>query len=225
MDKITESVLEKIQEYIIPQMIEDGFDNDAQIIAAYQSLILSAKHYSMPDGGRLMEITDFNVPLKNGFVLPEQSITLDYRDDDGVVFLLCVNVGLDDCSKLISNESIITKIIESGSKSITIIVQFAFYDDECGVNPVVAILPNNCITEDKQLEFIPFTMLRQLAEDYDIKQCMSDITEDIFTVYEFGLALSCGVDVNKDSNKGFVRNVDGQNVWDDSILNLSLGVN
>jgi len=54
---------------------------------------------------------------------------------------------------------------------------------------------------------------------------MSDITEDIFTVYEFGLALSCGVDVNKNSKKGFVRNVDGQNVWDDSIMNLSLGVN
>ena len=45
MDKITESVLEYIQEYIIPQMIEDGFDNDAQIIASYQALILSAKHY------------------------------------------------------------------------------------------------------------------------------------------------------------------------------------
>ena len=226
MNKITESILEDIQEYIIPQMIEDGFDNDAQIIAAYQALILSAKHYSLPDGGRLMEITDFNVPLKNGFVLPGQSITLDYRDDDGdTIFLLCVNVGLDDCSKLISNESVITKIIESGSKSITIIAQFAFSDDECGVNPVVAILPNNCITEDKQLEFIPFTMMRQSADNFDIKQCMSEITADIFTVYEFGLALSCGVDVNKDSKKGFVRNVDGQSVWDDSILNLSLGVN
>ena len=225
MNKITESVLEDIQEYIIPQMIEDGFDNDAQIIAAYQSLILSAKHYSLPDGGRLMEITDFNAPLKNGFVLPGQSITLDYRDDDRTVFLLCVNVGLDDCSKFISNESVIAKIMESGNKSITIIVQFAFYDDTCGVNPVVAILTDNCITEDKQLEFMPFTMLRQLAEAYDIKQCMADITEDIFTVYEFGLALSCGVDVNKNSKKGFVRNIDGQNVWDDSILNLSLGVN
>lgn len=226
MNKITESVLEDIQEYIIPQMIEDGFENDAQIIAAYQALILSAKHYSLPDGGRLMEITDFNVPLKNGFILPEQSITLDYIDDDGdTIFLLCVNVGLDDCSKLISNESVITKIIESGSKSITIIAQFAFSDDECGVNPVVAILPNNCITEDKQLEFIPFTMMRQSADNFDIKQCMSEITADIFTVYEFGLALSCGVDVNKDSKKGFVRNVDGQSVWDDSILNLSLGVN
>lgn len=64
-----------------------------------------------------------------------------------------------------------------------------------------------------------------IADDYDIKQCMADITEDIFTVYEFGLALSCGVDVNKNSKKGFVRNVDGQNVWDDNILNLSLGVN
>lgn len=228
MNKITESVLENIQKYIIPQMIEDGFENDAQVIAAYQALILSAKHYSLPDGGRLMEITDFKVPLKDGFVLPEQSITLDYRDDDCIVFILCVNVCLDDCGKLISNESVITKIMESGSKSITIIVQFAFYDDECGVNPVVAILPNNCITEDKQLEFMPFTMLRQLSESSDkiyIAQCMSDITEDIFTVYEFGLALSCGVDVNKDSRKGFVRNVDGQNVWDDSIMNLSLGVN
>lgn len=225
MNKITESVLESIQEYIIPQMIEDGFENDAQVIAAYQTLILSAKHYSLPDGGRLMEITDFNVPLKNGFVLPEQSITLDYRDDDVTVFLLCVNVGLDDCSKFISDESVIAKIIESGSKSITIVVQFAFYDDTCGVNPVVAIVPNNCITEDKHLEFIPFTMLRQLADEYDIKQCMADITEDIFTVYEFGLALSCGVDVNKDSKRGFVRNVDGRNVWDDSIFNLSLAVN
>lgn len=225
MDKITESVLEYIQEYIIPQMIEDGFDNDAQIIASYQALILSAKHYSLPDGGRLMEITDFNAPLKNGFVLPGQSITLDYRDDDRTIFLLCVNVGLDDCSKFISNESVIAKIIESGSKSITIVVQFAFYDDACGVNPVVAILPNNCITEDKQLEFIPFTMLRQVVDSFDIKKCMADITEGIFTVYEFGLALSCGVDVNKNSKKGFVRNVDGQNVWDDSIMNLSLGVN
>ena len=225
MDKITESVLEDIQEYIIPQMIEDGFDNDAQIIAAYQTLILSAKHYSLPDGGRLMEITDFNAPLKNGFVLPGQSITLDYRDDGDTMFLLCVNVGLDDCSKLISNDSVITKIIESGSKSITIVVQFAFNDDEYGVNPVVAILPNNCITEDKQLEFIPFTMLRQSADNFNIKQCMSEITADIFTVYEFGLALSCGVDVNKNSKKGFVRNIDGQNVWDDSILNLSFGVN
>jgi len=225
MNKITESVLENIQEYIIPQMIEDGFDNDAQIIAAYQTLILSAKHYSLPDGGRLMEITDFNAMLKNGFVLPGQSITLDYRDDGDTMFLLCVNVGLDDCSKLISNDSVITKIIESGSKSITIVVQFAFNDDEYGVNPVVAILPNNCITEDKQLEFIPFTMLRQSADNFNIKQCMSEITADIFTVYEFGLALSCGVDVNKNSKKGFVRNVDGQNVWDDSILSLSLGVN
>ena len=225
MNKITESVLENIQEYIIPQMIEDGFDNDAQIIAAYQTLILSAKHYSLPDGGRLMEITDFNAMLKNGFVLPGQSITLDYRDDGDTMFLLCVNVGLDDCSKLISNDSVITKIIESGSKSITIVVQFAFNDDEYGVNPVVAILPNNCITEDKQLEFIPFTMLRQSADNFNIKQCMSEITADIFTVYEFGLALSCGVDVNKDSKKGFVRNVDGRNVWDDNILNLSLGVN
>lgn len=225
MNKITESVLENIQEYIIPQMIEDGFDNDAQIIAAYQTLILSAKHYSLPDGGRLMEITDFNAMLKNGFVLPGQSITLDYRDDGDTMFLLCVNVGLDDCSKLISNDSVITKIIESGSKSITIVVQFAFNDDEYGVNPVVAILPNNCITEDKQLEFIPFTMLRQSADNFNIKQCMSEITADIFTVYEFGLALSCGVDVNKDSKKGFVRNVDGKNVWDDSILSLSLGVN
>ena len=225
MNKITESVLENIQEYIIPQMIEDGFDNDAQIIAAYQTLILSAKHYSLPDGGRLMEITDFNAMLKNGFVLPGQSITLDYRDDGDTMFLLCVNVGLDDCSKLISNESVIAKIIESGSKSITIVVQFAFNDDEYGVNPVVAILPNNCITEDKQLEFIPFTMLRQSADNFNIKQCMSEITADIFTVYEFGLALSCGVDVNKDSKKGFVRNVDGKNVWDDSILSLSLGVN
>ena len=225
MNKITESVLENIQEYIIPQMIEDGFDNDAQIIAAYQTLILSAKHYSLPDGGRLMEITDFNAMLKNGFVLPGQSITLDYRDDGDTMFLLCVNVGLDDCSKLISNDSVITKIIESGSKSITIVVQFAFNDDEYGVNPVVAILPNNYITEDKQLEFIPFTMLRQSADNFNIKQCMSEITADIFTVYEFGLALSCGVDVNKNSKKGFVRNVDGQNVWDDSILSLSLGVN
>ena len=225
MNKITESVLENIQEYIIPQMIEDGFDNDAQIIAAYQTLILSAKHYSLPDGGRLMEITDFNAMLKNGFVLPGQSITLDYRDDGDTMFLLCVNVGLDDCSKLISNDSVITKIIESGSKSITIVVQFAFNDDEYGVNPVVAILPNNCITEDKQLEFIPFTMLRQSADNFNIKQCMSEITADIFTVYEFGLALSCGVDVNKNSKKGFVRNVDGKNVWDDSILSLSLGVN
>ena len=63
MNKITESVLENIQEYIIPQMIEDGFDNDAQIIAAYQTLILSAKHYSLPDGGRLMEITGFNASV------------------------------------------------------------------------------------------------------------------------------------------------------------------
>ena len=225
MSKTKQEMLQYIDKYIIPQMIEDGFDNDAQIIAAYQSLILSAKHYSLPDGGRLMEITDFNVPLKNGFVLPGQSITLDYSDDDCIVFLLCVNVGLDDCGKLISNESVITKIIESGSNSITIIVQFAFYDDEYGVNPVVAILPNNCITEDKQLEFIPFTMLRQSADNFNIKQCMSEITADIFTVYEFGLALSCGVDVNKDSKKGFVRNVDGKNVWDDSILSLSLGVN
>ena len=225
MSKTKQEMLQYIDKYIIPQMIEDGFENDAQIIAAYQALILSAKHYSMPDGGRLMEITDFNVPLKNGFVLPGQSITLDYRDDDGTMFLLCVNVGLDDCSKLISNESIIAKIMESGSKSITIIVQFAFYDDTCGVNPVVAILPNNCITENKQLEFIPFTMMRQSADNFDIKQCMSEITADIFTVYEFGLALSCGVDVNKNSKKGFVRNVDGQNVWDDSILNLSFGVN
>ena len=225
MNKITESVLENIQEYIIPQMIEDGFDNDAQIIAAYQTLILSAKHYSLPDGGRLMEITDFNAMLKNGFVLPGQSITLDYRDDGDTMFLLCVNVGLDDCSKLISNDSVITKIIESGSKSITIVVQFAFNDDEYGVNPVVAILPNNCITEDKQLEFIPFTMLRQSADNFNIKQCMSEITADIFTVYEFGLALSCGVDVNKNSKKGFVRNIDGQNVWDDDIMNLSLAVN
>ena len=115
MEKITESVLEYIQEYIIPQMIEDGFYNDAQIIASYQALILSAKHYSLPDGGRLMEITDFNAPLKNGFVLPDQSITLDYCDDGDTMFLLCVNVGLDDCSKLISNDSVITKIIESGS--------------------------------------------------------------------------------------------------------------
>ena len=204
MNKITESVLENIQEYIIPQMIEDGFDNDAQIMAAYQALILSAKHYSLPDGGRLMEITDFNAPLKNGFVLPDQSITLDYCYDGDTMFLLCVNVGLDDCSKLISNDSVITKIIESGSKSITIVVQFAFYDDACGVNPVVAILPDNCITEDNQLEFIPFTMLRQCADNFDIKQCMSEITEDIFTVYEFGLALSCGVDVNKNSKKGYL---------------------
>ena len=66
----------------------------------------------------------------------------------------------------------------------------------------------HCFPVTIQLEFIPFTMMRQSADNFDIKQCMSEITADIFTVYEFGLALSCGVDVNKNSKKGFVRNVD-----------------
>ena len=81
--------------------------------------------------------------------------------------LLCVMLGW--MIAILLAESVIAKIIESGSKSITIVVQFAFYDDACGVNPVVAILPNNCITEDKQLEFIPFTMLRQVVDSFDIK--------------------------------------------------------
>ena len=226
MKETIEEVLSDIQG-IAEQMKETGYDADSIVVKAYCDLIKTAKHYSLPEGGRLMEITDFTVPFKNGFSLPEKCITLDYLSNHGGTrFLLCASVSLQDCRGIVNSESVVNAIISSGSDAITIVVQFEFYDDDCGVNPVTAIIPSNCINEDN-LEFIPFTMLRQMAEHFDIKERMKDITEDIFTVYELGLALSCQnvKEINGNSRKGLVRVVNGENVWYDEIHNLSLVVN
>ena len=225
MKETIEEVLSDIQG-IAEQMKETGYDADSIVVKAYCDLIKTAKHYSLPEGGRLMEITDFTVPFKNGFSLPEKCITLDYLSNHGGTrFLLCVSVSLQDCRGIVNSESVVDAIISSGSETITIVVQFDFYDNDCGINPVTAIIPNNCI-KDNSLEFIPFTMLRQMAEHFDIKECMKDITEDIFTVYELGLALSCQnvKEVNGNSRKGLVRVVNGENIWYDEIHNLSLVV-
>lgn len=226
MKETIEEVLSDIKG-IADQMKETGYNDDATIVNAYCDLIKTAKHYSLPEGGRLMEITDFTVPFKNGFVLPEKCITFDYNNNDGGTrFVLCASVSLQDCRGIVNSESVVTAIMNSGSESITMVMQFDFYDDDCGINPVTAIIPNNCINDD-HLEFIPFTMLRQLAEHLDVKECMKDITEDIFVVYELGLALSCQnvKEVNEQSRKGLVRVVNGENVWYDEIHNLSLVVN
>ena len=226
MKETIEEVLSDIQG-IAEQMKETGYDADSIVVKAYCDLIKTAKHYSLPEGGRLMEITDFTVPFKNGFSLPEKCITLDYLSNHGGTrFLLCASVSLQDCRGIVNSESVVNAIISSGSDAITIVVQFEFYDDDCGVNPVTAIIPSNCINEDN-LEFIPFTMLRQMAEHFDIKERMKDITEDIFTVYELGLALSCQnvKEINGNSRKGLVRVVNGENIWYDEIHNLSLVVN
>ena len=225
MKETIEEVLSDIQG-IAEQMKETGYDADSIVVKAYCDLIKTAKHYSLPEGGRLMEITDFTVPFKNGFSLPEKCITLDYLSNHGGTrFLLCVSVSLQDCRGIVNSESVVDAIISSGSETITIVVHFDFYDNDCGINPVTAIIPNNCI-KDNSLEFIPFTMLRQMAEHFDIKECMKDITEDIFTVYELGLALSCQnvKEVNGNSRKGLGRVVNGENIWYDEIHNLSLVV-
>lgn len=225
MKETIEEVLSDIKG-IADQMKETGYNDDATIVNAYCDLIKTAKHYSLPEGGRLMEITDFTVPFKNGFSLPEKCITLDYLSNHGGTrFLLCASVSLQDCRGIVNSESVVNAIISSGSESITMVMQFDFYDDDCGINPVTAIIPNNCINDD-HLEFIPFTMLRQFAEHLDIKECMKDITEDIFVVYELGLALSCQnvKEVNEQSRKGLVRVVNGENIWYDEIHNLSLVV-
>jgi len=226
MKETIEEVLSDIQG-IADQMKETGYNNDATIVNAYCDLIKTAKHYSLPEGGRLMEITDFTVPFKNGFILPQKCITFDYKNNDGGTrFVLCASVSLQDCRGIVNSESVVTAIMNSGSESITMVMQFDFYDDDCGINPVTAIIPNNCINDD-HLEFIPFTMLRQLAEHLDVKECMKDITDDIFVVYELGLALSCQnvKEVNEQSRRGLVRVVNGENIWYDEIHNLSLVVN
>lgn len=226
MKETIEEVLSDIKG-IADQMKETGYNDDATIVNAYCDLIKTAKHYSLPEGGRLMEITDFTVPFKNGFVLPQKCITFDYSNNNGGTrFVLCASVSLQDCRGIVNSESVVTAIMNSGSESITMVMQFDFYDDDCGINPVTAIIPNNCIN-DEHLEFIPFTMLRQFAEHLDIKECMKDITEDIFVVYELGLALSCQnvKEINDRSRKGLVRVVNGENIWYDEIHNLSLVVN
>lgn len=216
MNKIKQEIISHIDKYIIPALEKHGFDNDIEIMKNYKKIISFSKHYSLPDGGRLMEITDFNVPLKNGFVLPKNSVTFDYVDDYGAqVFVLCASMKAGEIP------------LRDGSDIVTMIVQFAFGDGFCGVNPLVAVVGNKCITSEDDLEFFPIIMMEQIATTLNIDNCSADIVDDVFCAYELGLALSCDNDVmiNKNSKRGFVRNINGQNIWDDGILNVSLGVN
>lgn len=226
MNKIKQEVLNHIDKYIIPELEKHGFDSDIEIMKNYKKIISFSKHYSLPDGGRLMEITDFNVPLKNGFVLPKNSVTFDYVDDYGAqVFVLCASMKAGEIP--LRDNGFISAVTESGSDIVTMIVQFAFGDDFCGVNPLVAVVGNKCITSEDDMEFFPVIMMEQIATTVNIDNCSADIVDDVFCAYELCLALSCDNDVtiNKNSKKGFVRNINGQNIWDDGILNVSLGVN
>jgi len=234
-DIIKQQVLLDINEVAIPFLEEHGFVNDVAVMRAYETLIKSAKHYSLPEGGRLMEITDFRVPFKNGFVLPEKSITIDYSDgEEDKRFVLCVSIGLEECRNLVHDESIVARIIDSGADHLTIIVQFICDDDVYVCNPMAAILSNKCISESmEEIEFMPFPMLagymNLLSEDSRDShyECCSDVTEEVFVAYELGIALSCHnvKEINGSSRKGFVRSVDGVNTWYDDIVNLSSAVN
>lgn len=225
MKKITKQIIELIDQSIIPQMVDDGFDSDMNIVKSFKSLIESSKHYSLPDGGRLMEITDFNVPFENGFSFPQQCVTVDFYDDYGNIrFLLCVKTNINEFKSFINDGSILDSLLKNGSKSFTIIISFEIDQDSCGINPVIAILPDNCINNE-ELEFFPCTILRQTASIINIKDCMASITEDIFVVYDLGISLSCSnvKKINRNSMKGFVRNVDGVRMWE-NIINLQCGV-
>lgn len=226
MNKTKQEILYYIDKYIIPELEKQGFNNDVEILKKYKELILFSKHYSLPDGGRLMEITDFNVPLEDGFILPKNSVTFDYIHDDGaLIFILCTSIKASEIEVPLKDNGFINAVMESGSDTVTMIVQFAFDSDFCGVNPVVAVIGNKCIVNKDGLEFFPIITMEQIAGIVNVDKCSADIVEDVFCAYELGLALSCGADVNKDSKKGFVRHIDGKNKWFDDIANLSLVVN
>jgi len=225
MKKITKQIIELIDQSIIPQMVDDGFENDITVVKSFKSLIESSKHYSLPDGGSLMEITDFTVPFENGFSLPDELVTVDFYDDYGNIrFLLCAKINIDNVKSFINDDSVLDSLLKNGSKSFTMIISLDIARDTCGINPVIAILPDNCIN-NKELKFFPYTILRQTASIMNIQDCMVSIAEDIFVVYDLGIALSCSnvKEINRDSMKGFVRNVDGVRMWE-NVMNVQYGV-